>query len=298
MTENSVHLHGLFVKKITPKYKKIYLCGIPVFYKKKKIKLEDSINELKEFIYQTMWLPQKVAELHKQVFPQFKSIHEGEDIVIVGCGPTLFHYTPIKGAKHISLNRAFRYKGIKFDYAFIWDLPGLAIANDGCVEDFLNYDCTKFVGKFLSERIPISEYIENKKGKLYRCYSSSRYPFLDPIVDPVIHADLSLFPLVDFMSISFGALHFASWTHPRRIYLVGLDTVINGSFDGRQNPYNFQEMFKGYRLFKEFMQNHYPETEIISINPIGLKGLFKDMYTQSYLDKHPELKNENVEILK
>lgn len=289
-------------------YMKIF--GIPVYfhnsYKKKLLDtilaiqkeqetLKETLIQLAEYQYQIMWLPQKVSTLHSQVFPQFKDIHLGKDVVIVGCGPTLYDYSPLPEAKHISLNRAFRYKRIKFDYAFIWDLPGMAKANDGCVEDFLNYDCIKFVGKFLSDKMHIQEDIKNNKGILYRCYSSARHRYQFGNIDTVIHADLSIFPLIDFMSISFGALHFASWTHAKRIFLVGCDTTTNGSFDGRQNSYHFKEIFMGYKLFKEFMTYHYPETEIISVNPIGLRGIFKDVYTVKFLKKHPEIKN--VEIL-
>lgn len=293
-----------------------YICifGIPVyfhdFYKKRLLEsiealrieqksLKERLLQMSEYQYQIMWLPQKVAALHSQVFPQFRNIHEGEDVVVVGCGPTLYDYTPIVNAKHISLNRAFRYEKIKFDYAFIWDVLGMIKANDGCVEDFLNYDTIKFIGMYLDDKVPYSAYITNKKGALYRCYSSARYciPFtscpqgIDLPLDTNLHLDISLYPLADFASISFAALHFASWTHPKRIYLVGLDTAVNGSFDGRQNPYHFKEMFLGYRIFNDFMKKHYPETEIISINPIGLKGIFKDVYTPSFLEKHPEIKN-------
>ena len=34
--------------------------------------------------------------------------------------------------------------------------------------------------------------------------------------------------------------------------------------------------------WKMFARHHYPETEIISINPVVLKGLFKDIYTEEY----------------
>lgn len=37
---------------------------------------------------------------------------------------------------------------------------------------------------------------------------------------------------------------------------------------------------------------------MISVNPIGLKGIFKDAYTQAYVDEHPELLNNKIEILK
>lgn len=252
-------------------------------------------NQLPELIYQSQWFPERVAALHQEVFPQFKNINSGRDVVICGCGPTLNIYKPIKNAVHISCNRAFRNKKIKFDYGFIWDLHGFKCANDGAVEDFLNYNFIKFVGKFMYDNVAVQENIENNAGKLYRCYSSARWGLPEiPVVDNVIHTDISLFPLADFMSVSFGALNFASWTNPKRIYLVGLDTVINGSFDGRQNPYNFNDMLRGYKLFKEFMINHYPDTEIISVNPIGLRGMFNDVYTREFLKQHPEIKDAEV----
>lgn len=300
------YFNGMFCIKKTNKYKKIYVMHVPVFYRKNAKYIEKNKNENNsqgitakqmETIYQMMFFPQKVASLHQLVFPQFKNIHENEDVVVVGCGTTLPYYVPINNAKHIALNRSLRYEKIKFDYAFVWDFPGLKKANDDFENDFLNYECVKFAGKFLNDEMPIPEYIDNKKGLLYRCYSSARHKMPVPTVDPVIHADLSVYPLMDFMSIAFGGLHFASWTHPKRIFLVGLDTSSNGSFDGRQNPYHFKEMFQGYNAFKRFMDGHYPETEIISVNPVGLKGIFHDVYTQSYLDEHPEILKEDVEVL-
>ena len=38
----------------------------------------------------------------------------------------------------------------------------------------------------------------------------------------------------------------------------------------------------GYARTKMFARQYYPETEIISINPVGLRGLFKDVYTEEY----------------
>jgi len=48
---------------------------------------------------------------------------------------------------------------------------------------------------------------------------------------------------------------------------------------------------------KKFAALHYPDTEIISVNPVGLKGMFHDMYTESYLDAHPELSRVDCELL-
>ena len=35
-------------------------------------------------------------------------------------------------------------------------------------------------------------------------------------------------------------------------------------------------IIEAYKKFKQFAQKYYPDVEIISINPVGLKGLFKD----------------------
>lgn len=40
---------------------------------------------------------------------------------------------------------------------------------------------------------------------------------------------------------------------------------------------------------KTFVENFYPETEIISINPVGLWGLFRDVYTEEFLATQTEL---------
>ena len=34
----------------------------------------------------------------------------------------------------------------------------------------------------------------------------------------------------------------------------------------------------GYVRLKEFAEIYYPDVEIISVNPVGLKGLFADIY--------------------
>ena len=57
------------------------------------------------------------------------------------------------------------------------------------------------------------------------------------------------------------------------------------------------QWIEGHRNVKKFSALHYPDMEIISVNPVGLKGMFHDVYTQSYLDAHPELSRSDFEIL-
>ena len=52
-------------------------------------------------------------------------------------------------------------------------------------------------------------------------------------------------------------------------------------------------MMLGWNNFKQLNHTYYPDTEIIYINPIGLKGMFKDIYTNGN-----EYTYENGEIFK
>ena len=102
-------------------------------------------------------------------------------------------------------------------------------------------------------------------------------------------------------------MHFAFYTHPDKIYLIGLDTNVGGIniFDNlnvdlkhaKDGNYDIKNMLSGYVKFKEFAEKYYPDVEIVSVNPVGLKGVFKDVYTQSYVNEHPELLKEGVEII-
>ena len=56
-------------------------------------------------------------------------------------------------------------------------------------------------------------------------------------------------------------------------------------------------MKKEWNIIKKIAPVFYPETEIISVNPVGLKGMFHDVYTKSYLQDHPEIDIQKVEIL-
>lgn len=50
-----------------------------------------------------------------------------------------------------------------------------------------------------------------------------------------------------------------------------------GNFN--KNDKNFlipDQVIKAYKQFKQFSNKYYPDVEIISINPVGLKVIFKE----------------------
>lgn len=256
---------------------KFFGIKINIRYCRVKIKYKNNHNAVEQALKL-----QSLYDIHSKVFPQFKNINEGKDVVIIATGPTLAHYTePIKGAVHIGLNRAYQVKNIKFDYLFCID--GTATKDYIDEIDQLD-DVVKFYGLNLLEEeyrpgVRIPEYHLKSKNS-YRYYA---YPYKGEI-----SPNIAACPLVTKASVSFPAIHFALWTHPKRIFLVGCDTTSAPYWDGKGRESDYLQkcdtvnsiMLNGYYKLKEFARICYPDVEIISINPVGLKGIFKDIYTQ------------------
>ena len=231
--------------------------------------------------------------LHKS-FEKYRGIYTGKDIVIVGGGPTVNFYKPLKNTINIGLNLAFRKEDIKFHYLFMQDefeFPEYR-------EDFINYqpnDCTKMVGLYSNEakrRVRQSTIARMKKKEIY--ILNNRRPDKSPTL-----IDITAEPFAWYKGTIFGALQFALFTNPRKIYLIGFDCDNSGNalVYNEWNWFNHNNQFKWWEMFKDFVDKNYEQNEIISVNPVGLKGLFKDVYTQSYLDEHPEISKDNVEII-
>ena len=76
-----------------------------------------------------------------------------------------------------------------------------------------------------------------------------------------------------------------------------MDTANCGHYAGDKDTYFVDQMMAGYHQFKEYARIYYPDVYIISVNPVGLRGLFEDVYTKDFLDAHPEIEKENLKIL-
>lgn len=217
--------------------------------------------------------------LHQQTFPQFRNIHLDRDIVILASGVSASKYKiPIKDAIHIGVNRSFQL-GIPLDYVFIQDYSG---ATPQYIDELNEYPCQKFYGltnefEYNPERtIPDIHAII---GNALRYRTDWDEICWDGGFTNEFAYDLSVQPLGCFGSVVFPALQFALWTHPQRIYLVGCDCT-NSGYAYNKNNKNFlcvDKIIKTYSKFKEFAHKYYPDIEIISINPVGLKGMFKDI---------------------
>lgn len=274
----------------------LYFLGIKLKFKKPSFVLSGIISET---VAREVYAVNDVRILHKKTFEQFLNCHNSQYITIIGCGPTLKYYQNEADYINIALNKALFLEGVTFKYSFAQDATILKTHPNYINEILLKGDCIKFLGKYMHPEMPqIPELTYNESNNIYRYYSAKRLWFSGISFSNYIYPDISVHPLADFSSVSFAAMHFAAYTHPKRIYLVGLDTCNSGHYFAVKSKYNFKDILFGYKKFKNFMKVFYPDTEIISVNPVGLKGMFKDVYTQSFVDAHPELLKENIEIIR
>lgn len=222
--------------------------------------------------------------LHQEVFPKYKNSLCGREVVIVATGPSARHYRPIENAVHIGVNRAFLMENVPLDYLFVGDwgswLPEKSGANNYLKDlDGVDRGRMKIFFGMQDEETQAHGFIPESLALRHGAerYYSTCANFFPPFIG-VGQLDSQM--LSEYGSVSFHALQFALYTNPERIYLVGCDSNNGGYFDGRSQHYTFNtQVLDGWAIMKDFAQRHYPDTEIVSINPVGLKGFFRDMIT-------------------
>lgn len=218
------------------------------------------------------------AELHKSTFAGYRNKFAGKNIVLVGAGPSLKKFKPIK----VGLNRAFLYDGVKFDFLFSIDKAGI----DQIYDQFIEYQAVKFLGdQNLGPMYQIPESVINKIKDVKRYKTDAGF-------SSQFATDIEYMPLGNFNTISLQAMQFILYTNPAKIYLVGIDCSNAGHFtDNTKNHIkDFDIEKRGENLtqwanisvefwkeLQKFAQTYYPETEIISVNPVGLRGIFTDL---------------------
>lgn len=218
---------------------------------------------------------QKDIEIvNTETFAKYKGIHKGRDVVLLASGPSASKYKGIKGAIHIGVNKSFLHE-VKLDYLFIQDYRTF----DGCKDKILNYqgnNVEKFFGIVDNDmlKIPI-HVIKSFNAKMYFTDNSKYKP-------SAFQKNIDKQPLGDFCSVVFSALQFILYTNPSRVYLVGCDCSNEPYFynDSDSSDLIPDRNINNFKKLKNFIDLYYKDIEIISINPVGLKGVFKDEYAE------------------
>ena len=252
--------------------------------------IKNSFDDLKLFINRIVEKKLSTMMMHQKTFPQFKNIHHGQDMVILASGPTLQYFEPFENCIYVGVNKSFSAQKHKLDYLFIQDFSG---ATSRYINNIKSLDCIKFYGLTCEDSFPERTIPEDVR------LDAKAYPYRTdwekiPNFQTEFAYDLSTQSLGCGGTVVFPALQFALWTHPKRIYLVGADTSCGGYFDNSGKNILFpNELIPLYRKFRDFAKQYYPNTEIISVNPVGLKGIFTDLYTEKYLQATGDKQAEN-----
>lgn len=241
--------------------------------------LYDRLDKMSEELTYLIEEQNEVSDMNTKAFSEYRNCFRGKDVVVVATGPTLNQYKPIEGAIHIGVNTVYKNPKIPLDYLFVQDARP-EFLEEGKFDGIEDVKCEVFVGR-LSKRSPY-EYTEFPEE--YRISGNIKDFMVDYAFPRAgIYRDICHHGVHGGFSVTFSAFHFALYTYPRKIYLVGCDNAPTGHYDGTGyektwDESSLSEFRKIYQLMKKFAQMHYPETEIISINPVGLKGIFKDIY--------------------
>jgi len=241
------------------------------------LSMSEKMNTLETY----MKLQQEIVSVNTAAFEEYRRKHTGQDIVVVGAGPTLQYYEPIEGALHIGVNRVYKDNKLKLDYYFAQDFKN---RNIEFIQDMAEVQCKVFLGILALAPPAIMDAPESLVARI----GATRY-FLETSPSESIYQDIRYHPLADFYTVIFPAIQFALYTNPKKLYLVGCDTSYSGYFSGEQQTesnlerrHHMNHRFIGYQKLRAFAAFHYPETEIVSINPVNLRGLFRDVYTENY----------------
>lgn len=261
--------------------------------------LSDRLEHMEALLYD-LQEQNEISRVNTEAFEGYENCFRDRDVVILASGPTFNYYKPIENAVHIGINTAYKQKKVALDYLFTQDASRQLEGEDYNFEEYYKglkeVSCEVFIGRYLRS------YPWNYIGfpEEYRLPENVHSYYTGPKTK-YMYRDIRFHPLMDFQSIIFPAVHFALFTYPKRIFIVGHD-ILNvgehfcgsngGTIAEEEKTFFVREWIEGWKKVKEFAEFYYPETEIISINPIGLKGMFRDIYTDDFLKKEGEGKPE------
>ena len=249
--------------------------------------IKDKINERIANINTSTAVSIAASICNHDTFSPLKCVNAGKDVALCGAGPSFVNYKPIEGALHVALNRALLNEKVRFDCFIADDWDGIRIIQ----KELLDYNCLKLFGHQIGidykRQIPESFRIDCGAK---RYYTDSYY--LGGYRSRFV-CDIDKMAIGNMPNIALSAMQIILFTRPKTVYLVGCDASDSGHFikpksetiDATKQYNNDNKVtVSGNRVIekwvelKRFAQAFYPDTKIVSINPVGLKGLFEDSF--------------------
>ena len=218
--------------------------------------------------------------INNEAFLKFKNINYNKDVVLISSDESINNYINIENAIYVGINDSINNNNIKLDYYFCSKLEDIPKKY---------YECKIFYGLYDENT---KDNFDNKK--YYNIENVIKYIIGNPYIKNNFVYDISSLPIPNFGDIIFTAIQFIFWTNPKTIYIAGYDIKKYLNFEVENNISLYRDTINLWRSLEIFRNNFYPNTNIISINPVGLSNIFKDIYNvnNKYID------NPSVEYYK
>jgi len=213
--------------------------------------------------------------MYNSKLEEFKDIHKGKSAIIFATGPSIESYKPFDGSKDcikIGLNRIYEYKEISntLDYYYYGSHYGLDALH--------RYNITLMCKK--KNLVSLASAYENgrshkdiNRGNVTpeQAMKLGSIPFENNLTS--FTNDVAKYSTLGH-SIIFPPLQHILYMGIKVLYLVGCD-------GGRTDPSvvlksGDNHLLYWWERFKTFKEEYYKDVNIISINPVGLKGWFND----------------------
>lgn len=282
----------------------VYILGIRFYRKMIPLKQSHYHALLKRIddVYYNMSVFIQTPFVHKY-FIKYKGCNRGKDIFCIAGGPTVkyFNHKAYPKALKCGVNGIIALVD-NLDYLFVEDTFVRDRNVDKEIDEYKGNNCQKFYGLLPHRRVRELNKVEHFTDRIAPmriCSAGANVFLIADIVREKWATDLEVEPFGDFQGAVLSALQFLLYTHPRRIFLVGNDCSdgeIAYHSDRAPANINHSGKIRCYRSLKKFVTSTYPDIQIVSINPVGLKGMFRDVYTRSFLQKHPEINPATVKI--
>lgn len=219
-------------------------------------------------------------------FSKYKDIHKGDVAYIFGSGPSLNDFQEQEPGIYIAGNNAHKFENVrnKLNYLFFlyrgYDLyynNTSTVYGDYCKlirelpDTIKRFCCLNFHTRM--DEPTVNKIKEEVKDVDF--YFVTDEP-------PARKLDITIEKLWNF-SIVFSMVLFTLYTGVKKIYLVGCDCTSGYFFKEKYSGeqfHNYESYKKQWNMMKQYISIFHSDVEIVSINPVGLTGLFKDIYTK------------------
>ena len=230
-----------------------------------------------------------IKTYHNQIL-KYKNLHEGETCYIFGSGPSLNKFKLQDNGVYIGCNHIVKHKDLrdKLKYYFfghgytIYNTDNSICGNHKKEVDTLGNHVVKFCMVSRNNDYTIHNFTEESIKELKNI---NALPCDMNLTN--IYPDLENNSFLNH-SIVFPSIQFALYAGFSKIYLVGCDCNMYGQdstrkyfFSDNKSNNKIDEIYlHWWREIYEFKNCNYSNTEIISINPVGLKNMMDlDIYT-------------------